>query len=137
MENILKVLEDNANLTAEQLAVMCNKEVGDIQKIIKQYEKDGVILERDGKIYVRPCDYRFEDPALKASVREENGAYYLDIEASRYAKNVMIEFENAAVEPDENFFDITDGKASVLLLGEKEAIFSETPKLLSVYDVQK
>ena len=44
MENILKVLEDNANLTAEQLAVMCNKEVGDIQKIIKQYEKDGVIL---------------------------------------------------------------------------------------------
>jgi beta-mannosidase len=100
-------------------------------------EKDGVILERDGKIYARPCDYRFEDPALKASVREENGAYYLDIEASRYAKNVMIEFENADVEPDENFFDITDGKASVLLLGEKEAIFSETPKLLSVYDVQK
>jgi beta-mannosidase len=100
-------------------------------------EKDGVILERDGKIYARPCDYRFEDPALKASVREENGAYYLDIEASRYAKNVMIEFENADVEPDENFFDITDGKASVLLFGEKEAIFSETPKLLSVYDVQK
>lgn len=100
-------------------------------------EKDGVILERDGKIYARPCAYRFEDPALKASVREENGAYYLDIEASRYAKNVMIEFENADVEPDENFFDITDGKASVLLLGEKEAIFSETPKLLSVYDVQK
>ena len=100
-------------------------------------EKDGVILERDGKIYARPCDYRFEDPALKASVREENGEYYLDIEASRYAKNVMIEFENADVEPDENFFDITDGKASVLLLGEKEAIFSEAPKLLSVYDVQK
>ena len=100
-------------------------------------EKDGVILERDGKIYVKPCDYHFEDPALKASVREENGAYYLDIESSRYAKNVMIEFENAAVEPDENFFDITDGKVSVLLLGEKEAIFSEMPKLLSVYDVQK
>ena len=100
-------------------------------------EKDGVIVECDSKIYVKPCDYRFEDPALKATVREENGAYYLDIEAARYAKNVMIEFENAAVEPDENFFDITDGKASVLLLGEKEAIFSETPKLLSVYDVQK
>ena len=100
-------------------------------------EKDGVIVECDSKIYVKPCDYRFEDPALKATVREENGAYYLDIEATRYAKNVMIEFENAAVELDENFFDITDGKASVLLLGEKEAIFSEAPKLLSVYDVQK
>ena len=44
MENVLKVLEDNANLTPEQLAVMCNKEVGDIKKFIEQNEKDGVIL---------------------------------------------------------------------------------------------
>jgi DNA-binding Lrp family transcriptional regulator len=44
MENILKVLEDNANLTPEQLAVMCKKEVGDIRKIIGDYEKNGVIL---------------------------------------------------------------------------------------------
>lgn len=44
MENILKILEDNANLSAEQLAVMCNKEKGDIQKMIKKYEQDGVIL---------------------------------------------------------------------------------------------
>ena len=100
-------------------------------------EKNGVILERDGKIYVKPCDYHFEDPKLEASVREENGSFYLDIEASRYAKNVMIEFENVDVEPDDNFFDITDGKVSVLLCGTREAIFSETPKLLSVWDVQK
>jgi DNA-binding Lrp family transcriptional regulator len=44
MENLLKILEDNANLTPEQLAVMCNKEVGDIKKFIEQNEKDGVIL---------------------------------------------------------------------------------------------
>ena len=44
MDNILKVLEDNANLTHEQLAVMCKKEVGDIKKLIRQYEKDGIIL---------------------------------------------------------------------------------------------
>ena len=100
-------------------------------------ERDGAVLERDGKIYVKPCEYRFEDPALKASVREENGAFYLDIEASRYAKNVMIEWENADVEPDDNFFDITGGKISVLLNGKKEAIFSETPKILSTWDVQK
>ena len=100
-------------------------------------EKDGEILVRDGKIYVKPCEYRFEDPSLTACVREENGAFYLDIEASRYAKNVMIEWENADVEPDDNFFDITDGKVSVLLNGTKDGIFSEEPKLLSVYDVQK
>ena len=44
MENILKILEDNANLTHEQLAVMCQKEVGDIKKMIEKYEADGVIL---------------------------------------------------------------------------------------------
>jgi len=44
MDTILKLLEDNATLTPEQLAVMCKKEVGDIQKLIKAYEQDGVIL---------------------------------------------------------------------------------------------
>ncbi len=44
MDNILTLLEDNASLTPEQLAVMCGKEVGDIKKLIKTYEKDGVIV---------------------------------------------------------------------------------------------
>ncbi len=44
MDQLLKLLEDNANLTPEQLAVMCNKEVGDIKKFIEQNEKNGVIL---------------------------------------------------------------------------------------------
>ena len=44
MDKMLKILEDNANLTPEQLAIMCNKEVGDIKKFIEQNEKDGVIL---------------------------------------------------------------------------------------------
>jgi hypothetical protein len=41
------------------------------------------------------------------------------------------------VEPDDNFFDITSGKVSVLLKGAREAILSDPPRLLSVYDVQK
>ena len=44
MDNFLKLLEDNANLTHEQLAVMCQKEVGDIKRMIKQYEDEGIIL---------------------------------------------------------------------------------------------
>ena len=44
MDKLLKILEDNANLTHEQLAMMCNKEVGDIKKFIEQNEKEGVIL---------------------------------------------------------------------------------------------
>ena len=44
MDKILNLLEENATLTAKQIAVMLEKEEGDIKKAIKAYEKDGVIL---------------------------------------------------------------------------------------------
>lgn len=44
MKSFLQLLEDDSRLTAEQLAVMCGKEVGDIKKLISQYEQDGIIL---------------------------------------------------------------------------------------------
>ena len=44
MDKILSLLEDNATLTPEQLAVMCQKEVGDIKQMISTYEENGVIL---------------------------------------------------------------------------------------------
>jgi DNA-binding Lrp family transcriptional regulator len=44
MEKILKLLEDDATLTCEQIALMLSKEVGEIKDAIKKYERDGVIL---------------------------------------------------------------------------------------------
>lgn len=44
MKSFLQLLEDDSRLTAEQLAVMCDKDVGDIKKLITEYEADGVIL---------------------------------------------------------------------------------------------
>ena len=44
MEKILSLLENDATLTPEQLAVMCQKEEGDIKKMIAAYEENGVIL---------------------------------------------------------------------------------------------
>ena len=44
MDMLLKYMEDNANLTPEQLAVMCQKEVGDVKKFIAEQEAQGVIL---------------------------------------------------------------------------------------------
>ena len=44
MDKILKLLEDDATLTAELLSVMLGKEVGDIKDIIEKYERDGVLL---------------------------------------------------------------------------------------------
>ena len=44
MNKILKLLENDATLTSSQLAVMLDKEEGDIKDAIEKYEKDGVIL---------------------------------------------------------------------------------------------
>jgi DNA-binding Lrp family transcriptional regulator len=44
MDKILTLLENDSTLTAEELARMLDKEVGEIKEIIEKYEKDGVIL---------------------------------------------------------------------------------------------
>jgi len=46
MDKLLKLIEDDATLTHEQLALMLSKEVGDIKSAIDKYERDGVILGR-------------------------------------------------------------------------------------------
>jgi len=44
MDKLLKLLEDDETLTTEQLAVMIEKEEGDVKKMIQVYEKNGVIV---------------------------------------------------------------------------------------------
>lgn len=46
MYKLLKLLEDDATLTPEQLSLMLSKEVGEIKAIIDKYEQEGVILGR-------------------------------------------------------------------------------------------
>ena len=44
MKKLLRALEENSRLSVEELAILCEKETGDIAKMIKDYEKDGTIL---------------------------------------------------------------------------------------------
>lgn len=44
MDKLLTLLENDSTLTAKELAVMLDKEEGDIKKAIEAYENDGVIL---------------------------------------------------------------------------------------------
>jgi beta-mannosidase len=90
---------------------------------------------REAKIYAKPKDYLFENPQISANLREENGEFYLDLRAEKFAKCVMLEWKNADVRAEENFFDITCGSKTVRLIGKREDILSEMPKIVSVYDV--
>ena len=44
MTDLLKILENDARLSPETIALMLDKEVGDIKKMIDEYEREGVIL---------------------------------------------------------------------------------------------
>ena len=44
MNDFLKLLENDSRLTSEQLAVMCDKEVGESKEMIDKFEKEGIIL---------------------------------------------------------------------------------------------
>ena len=44
MDQLLKLLEEDATLSPSQLATMLDKEEGELKSIIKKYEQDGIIL---------------------------------------------------------------------------------------------
>jgi len=44
MNELLKLLEDNARLTDEQIALMMGKEVGEIRDMIEKFQRDRVVL---------------------------------------------------------------------------------------------
>ena len=44
MDKLLQILEEDASLTPEQLALMLDKEEGGIKRMIRTYEENGVIL---------------------------------------------------------------------------------------------
>lgn len=44
MDKLLKMLEEDATLTPEQLATALSKEVGEVKELLYRYERDGVIL---------------------------------------------------------------------------------------------
>ena len=45
MDQIFEILEQNANATPEQIATMVGIPVGQVEKVIKQAEKDGTIVK--------------------------------------------------------------------------------------------
>lgn len=68
MEKLLYLLENDSTLTSEQLAVMCDKEVGDIKKLIKKYEEDGVILGYKTIIDWDKTDREYVDALIELKV---------------------------------------------------------------------
>ena len=76
MKQLLKYLEKDAHLTAEELALMCKKEVGEIKTMIDEYEKSGVILGYTTVIDWDKTDSEYVGALIELKVTPKMGSGY-------------------------------------------------------------
>ncbi len=72
MDNkLLTLIENDASLTNEQLAVMLGKEKEEISDLIRQYEKDGVILGRKALIDWDKTDREYVTAFIEVKIQPQ------------------------------------------------------------------
>jgi DNA-binding Lrp family transcriptional regulator len=71
MNQILKMLEEDARLTPAQIAVMTELDEGDIKKAITDYEKDGVIVGYQALIDWDKTDREYVSAVIELKVQPE------------------------------------------------------------------
>ena len=79
MKHLLKLLEKDAHITAEELALMCEKETGDIKKMIDDYEKAGIILGYTTVIDWDKTDTEYVNALIELKVTPRVGSGYDEI----------------------------------------------------------
>ena len=76
MKQFLKLLEKDAHLSPEELALMCEKEVGDIKAMIDECEKNGVILGYTTVIDWDKTDTEYVNALIELKVTPRMGSGY-------------------------------------------------------------
>ena len=76
MKQFLKLLEKDAHLSHEELALMCEKEVGDIKRMIDEYEKSGIILGYTTVIDWDKTDTEYVNALIELKVTPRMGSGY-------------------------------------------------------------
>jgi DNA-binding Lrp family transcriptional regulator len=76
MNELLKLLENDARLTPEALAMMLDKEVGDIRTMIDEYERDGVIVGYHTMIDWDKTDREYVTAMIEIKITPQRGRGY-------------------------------------------------------------
>ena len=84
MKKLLKLLEKDAHLSPRDLAVMCEKEEGDIKKMIEDFEKRGVILGYTTVIDWDKTDTEYVNALIEQKVTPRVGSGYDEIAERNY-----------------------------------------------------
>ncbi len=68
MNQLLNMLQNDARLTPEQIAVMTQKDAGDIRRAIEKYEKEGIIVGYQTLIDWDKTDREFVSAVIELKV---------------------------------------------------------------------
>lgn len=68
MNEILRMLQDDARLTPEQIAIMTQKDAGDVRRAIEEYEKTGVIVGYQALIDWDKTDREFVSAVIELKI---------------------------------------------------------------------
>ena len=85
MKQFLKLLEKDAHLTPAELALMCEKEEGDIKRMIDEYEKKGIILGYTTVIDWDKTDSEYVNALIELKVTPRVGSGYDEIAERIYS----------------------------------------------------
>ena len=68
MERLLQIIEEDATLTAKEIATMLSKEEGDVKKMIEELEENGTILGRRTVIDWDKTDREYVNALIEVKV---------------------------------------------------------------------
>ena len=85
MKTLLKLLEKDAKLSPAELALMCEKEEGDIKKMIEDFEAKGVILGYTTVIDWDKTDTEYVNALIELKVTPRVGSGYDEIAERIYS----------------------------------------------------
>ena len=83
MHRILELLENNSNLTPEDIAVMIDKTPDEVRAAISQYEKEGVIVGKKTIINWQKAD-------------KDLVTAFIEIKCTRSMEEVLTRLQNAS-----------------------------------------
>lgn len=106
------------------------------------YDETGTLISQSSTLFRPAKHFDFDDPRITVSVREEAGAFFVDLRARSYAKGVYVDFDGFDAILSDNYFDlIADGRYTVKILRCGEPLTVEKIKkaisVKSVYDMDK
>ena len=74
---------------------------------------DGVRLNRNWFLFVKPKHFLFKDPNFQVEVQEEENAFCIRLQAQAYARYVYLDFDEFDCLFDDNYFDMSKGEKTV------------------------